>query len=75
MDVWEAIYVFKRCKERGGLTTVQEELKEILDNIDPSALSYEQWVHVGIAIKHEGGRMNIVEWNREYPHSYSKLNC
>ena len=35
--------------------------KELLDHIDPSVLDYNEWVQVGMAIKHEGG--SAYEWD------------
>lgn len=35
--------------------------KELLDHIDPSVLDYNDWVAVGMAIKHEGG--SAYEWD------------
>ena len=29
-------------------------LKSYLDAIDPAGLSYAEWIHVGMALKHEG---------------------
>ena len=30
------------------------DLKELLKYIDPSTLDYQEWVNVGMALKHEG---------------------
>lgn len=30
------------------------DLLPLLDHIDPSILSYQEWVNVGMALKHEG---------------------
>ena len=30
------------------------DLTELLQYVDPSALSYQDWVNVGMALKHEG---------------------
>lgn len=30
------------------------DLKELLEYIDPSSLSYQEWCNVGMALKHEG---------------------
>lgn len=35
--------------------------KELLDHIDPAALDYNDWVAVGMAIKHEGG--SAYDWD------------
>ena len=32
----------------------ENNLKELLDYIDPAACSYQEWVNVGMALKHEG---------------------
>lgn len=33
---------------------IELDLLEILKSVDPTKLSYEEWVHVGMALKHEG---------------------
>ena len=32
----------------------QLNLAEVLNRVDPSALSYQEWVNVGMALKQEG---------------------
>lgn len=39
----------------------QTNLLEILKHIDPSALNYQDWVNVGMALKHEG--YSISDWD------------
>lgn len=38
------------------------ELLEILDYIDPSMLNYQEWVNVGMALKHEG--FTAADWEK-----------
>ncbi len=37
------------------------KLLELIDHIDPSLLSYQEWINVGMALKHEGYTANV--WN------------
>ena len=37
------------------------DFKELLAHIDPAALDYNEWVQVGMAIKHEGG--SAYDWD------------
>ena len=40
-------------------------LKELLDYIDPAACSYQEWVNVGMALKHEGFDCSVWdEWSQ-----------
>lgn len=39
----------------------KHNLLELLDHIDPAVLSYQEWVNVGMALKHEGYTANV--WN------------
>ena len=36
-------------------------LTELLQYIDPSSLSYQEWVNVGMALKHEG--YSVYDWD------------
>lgn len=38
------------------------DLTELLDYLDPASLSYQEWVNVGMALKHEG--YTAVDWDR-----------
>lgn len=41
------------------------DLTECLDAIDPSALQYQQWVEIGMALKHEGYGFDVWDsWSR-----------
>ncbi|HIT90584.1 MAG TPA: AAA family ATPase [Candidatus Merdenecus merdavium] len=43
----------------------QTDLLEILDHIDPSNLNYQDWVNVGMALKHEGYAASVWDsWSR-----------
>ena len=37
------------------------DLTELLQYIDPSSLSYQEWVNVGMALKHEGH--SVYDWD------------
>ena len=38
------------------------DLKEVLQNINPAECNYQEWVAVGMALKHEGYSVN--DWDR-----------
>lgn len=38
------------------------DLIELLDHVDPSSLDYQEWVNVGMALKHEG--YSAADWDR-----------
>lgn len=41
------------------------DLTEILSYIDPSVLDYQEWINVGMALKHEGYSVNVWDmWSR-----------
>lgn len=44
------------------MTTDGFDLIPLLDYIDPAALTYQEWVNVGMALKHEG--ISVDEWDR-----------
>lgn len=41
---------------------MDRDLLELLDYIDPSQLNYQEWVNVGMALKHEG--YSSIDWDR-----------
>jgi len=52
------------------------DVKELLEYIDPAALDYQEWVQVGMAIKHEGGSVSDWdEWSRKDPARYKRGVC
>lgn len=44
------------------MTTDGFDLIPLLDYIDPAVLTYQEWVNVGMALKHEG--ISVDEWDR-----------
>ena len=38
------------------------DLRDLLRYIDPSSLNYQEWVNVGMALKHEG--YSVYDWDR-----------
>ena len=53
------------------MSEVKMNLIELLDYIDPSMLNYQEWVNVGMALKHEGYTVNEWdEWSQRDPGRY-----
>lgn len=51
-------------------------LTEILPNLDPAQLDYQQWVQVGMALKHEGYSVDDWEaWSLRDPARYHRGEC
>ena len=42
--------------------TEKTDLIELLDHIDPAQLDYQEWVNVGMALKHEG--YSVSDWDK-----------
>ena len=43
----------------------QADLKEIIEYINPAELDYQEWLNVGMALKHEGYSLGVWdEWSR-----------
>lgn len=52
------------------------DLTELLRFINPSELEYQQWVNVGMALKHEGYDASVWdEWSRRDPARYYAGEC
>lgn len=52
------------------------DIKGMLEYIDPAGLTYQEWVQVGMAIKHEGGSaMDWDEWSQRDPSRYKAGVC
>ena len=52
------------------------DLLEILGSIDPSDLDYQDWINVGMALKHEGYTVNDWdEWSRRDMSRYHSGEC
>lgn len=54
----------------------QTDLTEIIKYIDPSNCSYQEWVNVGMALKHEGYPVSVWdEWSRRDIGRYHDCEC
>lgn len=52
------------------------DLLEILNNIDPSLLDYQEWCNVGMALKYEGYTANDWDyWSQRDSKRYHKNEC
>lgn len=52
------------------------DLKELLAYIDPSILQYQEWLNVGMALKHEGYTASDWEsWSKRDPGRYREGEC
>lgn len=51
-------------------------LTEIIEYINPAALNYQDWVNVGMALKHEGYSAGVWDaWSRQDPGRYHPGEC
>ena len=51
-------------------------MKAVLDRIDPVCCTYEEWIHVGMALKHEGYSPGLWdEWSKRDPARYHTGEC
>ncbi len=54
----------------------QTDLTKIIGHIDPSGCSYQEWVNVGMALKHEGYPVSVWdEWSRRDAGRYHAHEC
>ena len=52
------------------------DIRELLNFIEPSACSYQEWVNVGMALKHEGCSVSDWEnWSRKDGRRYHSGEC
>ena len=52
------------------------DLKELLEYIDPSSLSYQEWTNVGMALKHEGYEASDWDsWSAQDSERYKRGEC
>lgn len=52
------------------------DLLEILEYLDPSELTYQEWVNVGMGLKYEGYTSDDWDsWSRRDPHRYHAGEC
>ena len=55
---------------------MESNLKELLKYIDPATLNYQEWVNVGMALKHEGySAWDWEEWSRRDSARYHPGEC
>lgn len=53
-----------------------EEVKELLRYIDPSNLEYQEWLNVGMALKHDGYSCDLWDdWSKRDPQKYTPGEC
>lgn len=54
----------------------QYDLLEVLNNIEPAALTYQEWLNVGMALEHEGYTPAVWDdWSRRDPDRYHPGEC
>lgn len=54
----------------------QTDLTEIIEHIDPSECDYQEWINVGMALKHEGYSVSVWdEWSRRDAGRYHAQEC
>lgn len=52
------------------------DLLPLLDHIDPAILTYQEWINVGMALKHEGYTASDWDnWSLKDPARYRKFEC
>lgn len=52
------------------------DLEKMLDCIDPGRLTYQEWVNIGMALKHEGYTADVWDsWSRRDPGRYKAGEC
>lgn len=52
------------------------DVKEVLANIDPARLNYQEWLNVGMALKEEGLPPSVWEdWSRQDPGRFHEGEC
>lgn len=55
---------------------MNKNLKELLTYIDPALLDYQEWVNVGMALKHEGYSVDVWDdWSRRDSKRYHNGEC
>ncbi|MDH6367534.1 MULTISPECIES: AAA family ATPase [unclassified Breznakia] len=54
----------------------ENDLLEILESVDPSTLSYQEWTNIGMALKHEGyTAMDWEQWSARDSSRYHAGEC
>lgn len=58
------------------MTEARTDLQEIIEYIHPADLTYQEWVNVGMALKHEGYSVDVWDaWSRRDPGRYHPREC
>lgn len=63
-------------KNRGHHMEQRTDLREIIGYLDPAELDYQEWLNVGMALKHEGYPLGVWdEWSRNDGSRYHAGEC
>ncbi|MBQ8015923.1 MAG: PriCT-2 domain-containing protein, partial [Clostridia bacterium] len=58
------------------MTENKTDLAQLLDYIDPAQLDYQEWVNIGMALKHEGYSCDVWDdWSRKDSARYHPDDC
>ena len=58
------------------MTEARTDLQEIIEYIHPADLTYQEWVNVGMALKHEGYPVDVWDrWSQQDPGRYHVHEC
>lgn len=58
------------------MTEARTDLQEIIEYIHPADLTYQEWVNVGMALKHEGYSVDVWDtWSQRDPRRYHPREC
>ena len=58
------------------MTETRTDLREIIAYIHPADLTYQEWVNVGMALKHEGYSMDVWDsWSQRDQGRYHAHEC
>lgn len=58
------------------MTEARTDLQEIIEYIHPADLTYQEWVSVGMALKHEGYPVDVWDrWSQRDPGRYHPHEC
>lgn len=64
------------CMKAGGLLENKLDLMALLEYVDPTFLDYQEWVNVGMALKHEGyTAADWDEWSKRDGGRYYPGDC
>ena len=58
------------------MTEARTDLQEIIEYIHPADLTYQEWVNVGMALKHEGYPVDVWDrWSQRDAGRYHAHEC